>query len=125
MHNLIPKKKCGNFWSNDHEENLASKIYFLWGCNSSMMSHGGQLQKNFYVNDTLHQQTSTIPPVKRQNSTDKSRIGSSTLTSRAIATKKELRSWKSEGICEEMCPLEECNNYSYLQILLIMLPSFI
>ena len=38
----------------------------------------------------LFQQTLTIPGVMRPNSTSKSRIGSSTLTSCAIATEKEL-----------------------------------
>ena len=79
MHNLV--KKFGNFWSNNHEENLVSEIYFLCECNSSMTSLGGQLQQKSYVSDTLHQLISTIPPVKRQNSAGKSKIGSSTLTS--------------------------------------------
>ena len=47
------------------------------------------------------------------------------LTSSEIATEKELWSWKSEGMSEEICPLGECNNYSYLQILLILLLSSI
>ena len=47
------------------------------------------------------------------------RIGSHTLTSSQVATEKELWSGESEGISKEICPLEECNNYSYLQILLI------
>ena len=51
------------------------------------------------------------------NSTSKSRIGSSTLTFSETATENELWSWKSEGISEEICPLGECNTYSYLQIL--------
>ena len=67
---------------------------------------------------------STIPGI-RTNSTGKSRNGRSTLTSSEIATEKELWSWKSEGISEENCPLGECNNYSYLQILLILLFSAI
>ena len=73
----------------------------------------------------LFQQTSITPGVWRPNSTGKSRIGSSTLTSREIATEEGLWSWKSERMSEEICPLGECNNYSYLQILLILLLSFI
>ena len=38
----------------------------------------------------LFQQTSTIPGVRRPNSTGKSRIGSITLTFSAIAAGKEL-----------------------------------
>ena len=85
-----------------------------------MTSHGGLLQTELNGGDTLFQLTSTIPEIRRPNSTGKSRIGSSTLTSREIATEKKL-SWKSEGISEEICPLGECNNYSYLHILLILL----
>ena len=44
------------------------------------------------------------------------RVGSSTLTPSTIATEKQMWSWKSEGISDEICPLGECNNYSYLQI---------
>ena len=73
----------------------------------------------------LFQQTSTIPGVRRPNSACKSRIGSKILTSSEIETEKELCSWKSEGISEEICPLGECNNYSYLQILLMLLFSSI
>ena len=83
-----------------------------------MTSHGGELQPEMNGGDALFQQTSTIPGFRRPNSTGKSRIDSSTLTFSAIATEKELWSWKSEGISEEICPLGECNNYSYLQILL-------
>ena len=90
-----------------------------------MTSHGGQLQPELNGGDTLFQQTSTIPGVRRPNSTGKSRIGSSTLTSSEIATEKELWSWKSEGISEEIHHLGECNNYSYLQVLLILLLSSI
>ena len=82
-------------------------------------SHEGQLQLEMNGGDTLLQQTSTIPGVRRPNTTGKSRFGSSTLTSSEIATEKELWSWKSEGISEEICPLGECNNYSYLQMLFI------
>ena len=90
-----------------------------------MTSHGGQLQPELNGGDTIFQLTSTIPGVRRPNSNGKSRIGSSTLTSSAIATEKELWSWKCEEISEEICPLRECNNYSYLQILLILLLSSI
>ena len=90
-----------------------------------MTSQEGQLQPALNGGDTLFQQTSTIPGVRMPNSTSKSRIGSSTLTSSEIATEKELWSWKSEGISEEICPLGECNNYLYLQIPLILLFSFI
>ena len=90
-----------------------------------MTSHGGQLQPGLNGGDTLFQLTSTIPGVRRPNSTGKSRIGSSTLTPSEIVTEKELWSWKSEGINEEICPLGECNNYSYLHILLILLLSSI
>ena len=45
------------------------------------------LQKS-YVSDMKYQPTSTIPPVRRQNSAGKSRIGSSTLTSRKVATER-------------------------------------
>ena len=91
-----------------------------------MTSQGGQLQPELNGGDTLFQQTSTN--FNNSWSQDaqfhnKSRIGSSTLTSSEIATEKELWSWKSEGISEEICSLEECNNYSYLQILLILLFS--
>ena len=58
-----------------------------------------QLQPELNGDDMLNQQTSTIPGVR-----GKSRVGSSTLTSREIATEKELWSWKSEGISEEICP---------------------
>ena len=85
-----------------------------------MMSQGGHLQLKSYVSDVLLHQTSTIPPVRRQNCAGKSRSGSSTLTSSVIATEKELWSRKSEGISKEICPLGEHNNYSYLQILLIL-----
>ena len=67
-----------------------------------MTSQGGQLQPELNGDDTLFQQSSTIPRVRRLNSTSKSRIGSSTLTSNEIATEKELWSWKSEGISEEI-----------------------
>ena len=90
-----------------------------------MTSQGGQLQPELNGGDTLFQQTSTIPGVRKPNSTYKSRIGSSTLTSSEIATEKELWSWKSEGISEEICPLGECNNYSYFQFLLILFLSSI
>ena len=69
------------------------------------------MQPELNGGDTLFKQTSTIPLVRRPNFTGKSRIGSSTLTSREIATEKELWSWKSEGISEEICSLGECNNY--------------
>ena len=90
-----------------------------------MTSHGGLLQLELNGGDTLIQLTSTIPGIRMPNSTGKSRIGSSTLTSSKIATEKELWSWKFEGISEEICLLGECNNYSYFQILLILLFSFI
>ena len=83
------------------------------------------MQPELNVGDTIFRQTSTIPGVRRLNSSGKSRISSSILTSSEIATEKELWSWKSEGIREEICPLGECNNHSYLQILLILLFSFI
>ena len=51
----------------------------------------------------------------------KSRIGSSTLTSSEIATEKDLWSWKTGGISEGICALGQYNNYSYCQILLILL----
>ena len=51
----------------------------------------------------------TIPPVRRQDSVSKYRIGSTILISSAIATEKELWSRKSEGMSEEICPLGECN----------------
>ena len=82
-----------------------------------MTSQGGQLQPELNGSDPLFQQTSTIPGVRRHNSTRKSRIGSSTLTSSEIATEKEWWSWKFEGKSEEICPLGECNDYSYVQIL--------
>ena len=44
-----------------------------------MMSQGGQLLQKLNVSETLLQRTS-IPPVKRQDSAGKSRIGSRTLT---------------------------------------------
>ena len=53
------------------------------------MSHGEQLQPELNGGD-IFQQTSTIPGVKWPNYTGKSRIGSSTLTSSAIATEKDL-----------------------------------
>ena len=53
-----------------------------------MMPHGGLLQPEFNGGDTLFQVTSTILGVRRPNSTGKSRIGSSTLTSSAIATER-------------------------------------
>ena len=90
-----------------------------------MTSHGGQLQPEINGGDMLLQQTSTIAGVRRPNTTGKSRISSSTLTSSEIATEKELWSWKSEGISEEIFPLGECNNYSYLQMLFILLLSSI
>ena len=62
----------------------------------------------------LFQQTSTIPRVRMLNSTISE-----------IVTEKGLWSWKSEGISEEICPLGGCNNYSYLQISLILLFRFI
>ena len=65
-----------------------------------MTSHGGLLHPGLNGSDTLFQLISTIPGVRRPNSTSKSRIGSSTLTSSEIATEKELWSWKSEGISE-------------------------
>ena len=55
-----------------------------------MTSQGEHLQHISYASDTLHQHSSTIPPVRRQDSAGKSRIGSSTLTSSKIATEKEL-----------------------------------
>ena len=83
-----------------------------------MTSQWGQMQPEVNGGDMLFKQTSTIPWVRRPNFTGKSRIGSSTLTSSEIATEK-LWSWKSEGISEEICSLGECNNCSYLQILLM------
>ena len=53
-----------------------------------MTSHGGQLQPEFNRGDTLFQLTSTIPGVRRPNSTSKSRRGNSKLTSREIATER-------------------------------------
>ena len=79
------EKKCINFffialsccqWSNIHEENLASKIYFLSGCKSSMMSQGEQQLQKLNESDMLLQQPS--------------RSGSGTLTPSKIATAKEL-----------------------------------
>ena len=83
------------------------------------------MQPELNGGDTLYQQASTNHGVIMPNSTGKFRIGSSTLTSSEIATGNELWSWKSEGISEEICPLGECNSYSYLQILLILLFSSI
>ena len=51
----------------------------------------------------------------------KSRIGSSTFISSKIEAEKELWGWKSERISEKICPSGECN-YSYLQILLTLIP---
>ena len=91
-----------------------------------MTSQRGQLQQNSYVSDMILQQTQQfLQLVVRQDSASKSRIGSSTLTSREIATEKELWSWESKRVSEEICPLGEYNNYSCLQILLIPLFSFI
>ena len=91
MHNLVTKKSTGTFGSNNiHEENLAYKIYFLWGCNPSMTSQEGQLQQ-LNQSDTLLQQTSKIPRVRRQYSEGKSKCGSSTLAPREIATAEELQ----------------------------------
>ena len=90
-----------------------------------MTSQKRQPQPELNGGDALFQQTSTIPGVRMPNSTGKSRVGSSTLTSSTIATEKQMWSWKFEGISDEICPLGECNNYSYLQILLILLFSFI
>ena len=83
------------------------------------------MQPELNGGDMLFQQTSIISGVWRPNSISKSRIGSSTLTSTEIANEKELLSWKSEGISEEICPLGKCNNHSYIHILLILLFSFI
>ena len=55
MHNPV-QFFFGYFWSNVHKENLASKIYFLWGCNLSITSKGGQLQLELNLSDTLLQQ---------------------------------------------------------------------
>ena len=55
-----------------------------------MTLHGGQLQPELNGGDMLFQQTSTIPRVRMHNSTHKSRIGSSTLTSSEIATEKKV-----------------------------------
>ena len=90
-----------------------------------MTSQGEQLQPELNGGDTLFQQTSIIFGVRRHNFTSKSRIGSSTLISSKIATEKVLWDQKSEEIseeiCEEICPLGKCSNYSYHQILLILL----
>ena len=53
-----------------------------------MTSRGGLLQPGLNGSDTLFQPTSTIPGVRRPNSTGRSKIGSSTLTSSAIATER-------------------------------------
>ena len=53
-----------------------------------MTLQGGQLQPELNRGDMLFEQTSIIPGVWRPNSTGKSRIGSSTLTSREIATER-------------------------------------
>ena len=58
-----------------------------------MTSQGGQLQSKFNDGDMLFQQTSTIHGIIMPNSTGKSRIGSSTLTSSEIATENELWSY--------------------------------
>ena len=50
-----------------------------------MTSQGGQLQPEPNGGDTLFQQTSIIPGIKMPNTTSKSRIGGSTLTSSEIA----------------------------------------
>ena len=84
------------------------------GCNYSLTSQGELLQPELNGGDKLFQLTSTIPGGRRHNSASKSRIGSSILTSSEIATGRELWSLKSEGISEEICPLGECSNYSYL-----------
>ena len=68
------------------------------------MSQGGHLQPELNGGDMVFQETSTIPGVRRPKSTSKFRIGSSTSTCSVIATKKELWSWKSEGISEKICP---------------------
>ena len=81
------------------------------------MSQGGQLQPELNGGDMLFQHTSLIFGVWRPNST----CNSSTLISSIITTENELWCWKSEGISEEICPFGECNNYSYLQILLTLL----
>ena len=81
MHNLI-KKFFGPIF--------IKKIYFLWGCNYSLTSQGGHLQLELNGGDTLFQQTSTIPGVKRPSSAGKFRNGSSTLILSKIATAEEL-----------------------------------
>ena len=115
------KKYLENFGPIIMKNTWYQKLYYLWVCNSSLMSQRGQLPQKSFVNDMLHQQPSTIPPVGRQDSARESRIGCSTLISRPTATRKKLWSRKFEGMSKDFCPLGECNNYSYLQILLILL----
>ena len=67
-------------------------FYFLWGCNYSLTSQGGQLKPELNGSDTLLQQTSTIPGVRKHNSAGKSVIGSSRLIPSEIAAAEELRS---------------------------------
>ena len=56
-------------------------MYLLWLSNSLLESQGGQLQQNHNEKDKLLQQTTTIPSVKKPN-TSESRISSSTFMPR-------------------------------------------
>ena len=66
------------------------------------MLQEGHLQQELNVSDTLLQQTSTIPGVRRQDSDGKSRSGSSTSMPSKIVTTEEQQSSKSEVLSEKV-----------------------